>query len=244
MIINWCECLLSEQGRWPTFLETLFIKCQISIYDDIFIWFFAHLLNWSQLTNGISYGKVAKQNWQVFAKYCCLRNTLIFSLRTYLGIRWFCPRERRHVGSFVIRAFLQTKTIYFTPLLMKKTETKTWTYIANHGDVSRLRHYSLHVTGAFGAKKRRNTVTNHVGDDTSRDHSVAPRVIPTHHQRHVGEDIGIAINLKQKGKHYFIFNLTHRYTFTEIKHITNFKSGSSHTQNNSRSVLALTLMSF
>lgn len=69
------------------------------------------------------------------------------------------------------------------------------TYIAYHGDVPRLGDDSLHVAGTFRSKKRRNPVADHVCDDASRHNSIPPRVVPTHHQSHVGEDVWIVIDL-------------------------------------------------
>lgn len=69
------------------------------------------------------------------------------------------------------------------------------THIGQHRYVLAGRHDGLHVARSFGPENGGHPIADHLGDHLRCQDGVAAGVIPAQHERYVGQQIGIVVNL-------------------------------------------------
>lgn len=71
------------------------------------------------------------------------------------------------------------------------------TYVADHGNVSRLRDDGFHKAGVLGAEEGRDSFAHHVGDEPCRSDGFASRVVPAQQQLHVLQQGRVIVDLQK-----------------------------------------------
>lgn len=87
------------------------------------------------------------------------------------------------------------------------------THIGNHWNIATLWHNSLNMAGSLGSKKRRHAVTNHLGDGSCGQHGISSCVIPSECQSHIGQNVGIVVDLGWEE-----FNQIHSHMLSRMSH--------------------------